>query len=278
MELAQKNLRETIIKVLKVTITINSFLMVFGVISLISHGSSDDIAHLIFNAVPRAFIIVLSLMSQICLLLMMQSTQKHFFLTIIKILIISIAINSPIIVFRVLSLTSYGSWDHVGLLIFMQIPVLLSLFLSLISLIGLLFKRLRNFSKKLFFILFIYFIVGICFLFLAFQVKKLGFSCFTKRSTVLISAIDSYIEKYHYPPENIYKIVPEFLTRIPGTGMGAYPEYEYECYPSEYPDNSYILRVHTPSGLIDWDCMIYLPNKNYKYYKYLIGDWAYVNG
>ena len=71
---------------------------------------------------------------------------------------------------------------------------------------------------------------------------------------------------------------------IPSTGMAAYPTYRYLTGTDalEYEGNSWVIVVHAPLGLLDFDSFLYFPKQNYPKHGYggyleRVEDWAYVH-
>jgi hypothetical protein len=79
-------------------------------------------------------------------------------------------------------------------------------------------------------------------------------------------------------------LVPKHIAAIPGTGLRAYPRYNYVTgeQAKDYDDNPWALYVDTSSGIGNWDLFLYLPRQNYPRYGYgggleRVGEWAYVH-
>lgn len=115
------------------------------------------------------------------------------------------------------------------------------------------------------------------------DIRHGAFINLAKRSQPLITAIKNYEIKHGGPPSKLEQLVPEFLSSIPHTGMGAYPDYEYTggCGAACH-DNPWMIEVSTPSGGINFDRFFYFPKQNYPKEGYggvleKIEDWAYVH-
>ena len=106
---------------------------------------------------------------------------------------------------------------------------------------------------------------------------------------VLIDAIEHYkLDNNSYPP-TLAELVPDYLPKIPPTGLAGYPDYDYMLPDDErlWEDERYIitqyqLYISTPIGGPNWDCFVYRPEGDYPEYIYggsteLFGDWAYVH-
>lgn len=104
-----------------------------------------------------------------------------------------------------------------------------------------------------------------------------------ERSKPLIAAIKSYDQKFGHPPNSLDALVPEFIPKVPTTGIGVQPNYEFESLTnnSTYGKNPWVLYVNNPSAdPMSFDCFLYLPLQDYSVLSYgyvvrRIGDWAY---
>ena len=147
------------------------------------------------------------------------------------------------------------------------------------------FQRTRQ--KSLFFLLLsaLFIPCCICGIVLGRRTRMAGMRSFAERSKPLITAINNYQQDHSAPPGTLDDLVPDYLSAVPSTGMMAYPEYRYHTGDGarkEYGDNPWALSVATPSGGINFDMMLYFPNRNYPERGYgggleCIGDWAYVH-
>ena len=85
-------------------------------------------------------------------------------------------------------------------------------------------------------------------------------------------------------PNSINRLIPEFTTGIPQTGLVGYPKFTYL---NGYNDivavpDSYELRIDCTSGGLDFDRFIYWPSETYPptiqgNSTEPIGDWVYVH-
>jgi hypothetical protein len=116
------------------------------------------------------------------------------------------------------------------------------------------------------------------------QVRMLGFEQFAEHSKSLIHAINSYTNIHGEPPHELSELVPEYLQTIPNTGVGQAPNYLYLSGPEAskgYDGNPWVLWLDVPTGIINWDIIIYYPLQNYPEFDFggsleLVGEWAYV--
>jgi hypothetical protein len=83
-----------------------------------------------------------------------------------------------------------------------------------------------------------------------------------ERSVPLITAIKQYENKYRKPPATLENLVPEYLQKVPKTGMRRYPNYEYIVGADaimNFDGNPWVLYVKCESTT----GFLYLPKKNY---------------
>lgn len=116
------------------------------------------------------------------------------------------------------------------------------------------------------------------------HIRMDAFTKLSVRSAQLVSAIKQYEQANGAPPKALEDLVPAFLATVPGTGMGAYPDYRYMSgeEAASYAGNPWVLTVFTPSGGINFDQFMYFPLQNYPDKGFggwlqRINDWAYVH-
>ena len=54
-----------------------------------------------------------------------------------------------------------------------------------------------------------------------------AFEQFAARAAPLVKAIEDYQRVRGHLPEKLDRLVPDYLSQVPETGLGAYPEFEY---------------------------------------------------
>ena len=113
---------------------------------------------------------------------------------------------------------------------------------------------------------------------------------FTERSKPLIRAIKTFIRKEYRLPINLEELIPNYLSKMPSTGMAAYPDYHFKVIEEEegeprWRGNAWILSVRGPLGIrIDpdsnykYDKFIYYPNGQYPNHFVRVKDWGYYYG
>ena len=116
------------------------------------------------------------------------------------------------------------------------------------------------------------------------SIRDDAFHRLEQRSRGLVTAIKNYERSHGGPPPSLDSLVPEFLDAVPGTGMAAYPDYQYFAgdVARRHEQNPWILVVPAPSGGINFDKFLYFPLQNYPQRGYggwlqRMGDWAYVH-
>lgn len=88
-----------------------------------------------------------------------------------------------------------------------------------------------------------------------------------KNGKPLVDAIEAYrLDHDGKVPLTLEHLVPTYLTAIPSTGVGCYPDYSLiheNGIPSWYPKSEWIVEVNIPLGFMDWDTLYFLPAQNY---------------
>ncbi len=159
------------------------------------------------------------------------------------------------------------------------LSILLGGFSSFGCLILLFFARTRNFAKNILFSTLLSIPFLIASLFMTAHVRHNAFVALAERSRPLISAIKQYEKAKGTSPPSLESLVPEYIARVPGTGMSAYPSYKYAPKPNEH--STWRLSVECPSGMINWDEFYYEPEQSYQLgsvvggWNERIGDWIY---
>jgi hypothetical protein len=183
-----------------------------------------------------------------------------------------------------LALAPFGSKWFLATKMVLVMPMLAALAVLVISPFLLFFRRLRQSAVHSFCIAGVV-TLGFCVSFNRDDfVRMPAFYRLAKRSVPLVQAIRAYEAQHGQPPPSLAALVPDFLSAVPNTGMGAYPDYKY--YTGEeaarYDGNSWILVIPTSRGVLNWDSFMYFPLQNYPKTGYggvleRIEDWAYVH-
>lgn len=114
------------------------------------------------------------------------------------------------------------------------------------------------------------------------MVRTACFRALGERSMPLVNAIVNFSQVKHRPPKELTELVPNFIPQIPTTGMGAYPEYQYEVFDDKGSASLWELRVPCSVGMLNWDVFFYWPREKYPSHIYggwveAMGKWAYVH-
>lgn len=165
------------------------------------------------------------------------------------------------------------------------LPLMAAILTMPVLIICMFFQRTRQ--QSFFYLLISVLFIPCCIfgIILGQKTRTAGMESFAQRSQTLISAIDKYERDNSGPPQSLDDLVPEYIPAVPSTGMMAYPEFRYHVgddAKEHYADNAWALSVFTPSGGINFDMMLYFPNRNYPEHGYggwlePVGDWAYVH-
>lgn len=157
-------------------------------------------------------------------------------------------------------------------------------FSLVLLLISLLFRRETRQAAILFALSASYLLIAFPGLMVSQSIYRWGFVNVALRGAPLVTAIHAYEAKYGHPPIALSELVPEFLDKIPETGMSVSPEYEYQSgqAAAAYDENPWILSVRPPFRGVGFDQFFYFPRQNYPkdgYGGWLepIRDWAYVH-
>jgi hypothetical protein len=111
------------------------------------------------------------------------------------------------------------------------------------------------------------------------DIRMDAFERLAERSRPLVDAVGRFEREKGHPPDALSDLVPEFLPTVPGTQIGAYPEYEYVSghRAASYGDR-WALVVPAPRGGINADHFYFVPSRRYPPYGGFerVGEWAYV--
>jgi hypothetical protein len=188
--------------------------------------------------------------------------------------------------------SQWVSTTRVGTMLFLFFGMMVYLFPLMIAVpaipflvAGLILPRTRRASFFWLMLCLLFVVTCVTGIILGQRVRIAGMRAFAQRSRPLIAAISQYDRDHSAPPQSLDDLVPDYLPRIPSTGMMAYPEYRYHAGDKakrEYAGNPWALSVDTPSGGLNWDQILYFPNQNYPARGYggslePIDDWAYVH-
>ncbi len=216
----------------------------------------------------------------------MKPISRKLKICYISVIVGALIINGFALFAQWYAVSPQGSDKFIYISVFSVFPLLLAILLIVISPIGLIFKKTRNISKPLLFSNLIYILLAILLMMAGSSLRKQAFHDLAKDSQPLIVAIKKYEVDNKNPPSSLNKLIPKYISSIPLTGMGAYPEYKYfvvtEKYKAAWHENPWVLYVDTPSGFLNWDQFLYFPRGNYPktgYSGVLVryGDWAYLH-
>jgi len=198
--------------------------------------------------------------------------------------ILSACLNSLFPLAEWFAVSPYGSDVVLFFVSFLMLPLVCAELAVPISLLLAIPNRTRSYAVHLALIASAYSVLGIASLQLSDYVRMHAFRELAERSAPLVEGIMKFEAERARPPSQLEELVPEYLPKIPTTGMRAYPEYKYLVGKEalQYHGNPWVLIVHTPTGILNWDMFMYFPNGKYPDVGYggwleRIDSWAYVH-
>ena len=202
-----------------------------------------------------------------------------------QVLILPLLIGGFVVFADYYAVSPKGSMEILTLRDFVVLPLCAAVPGILIALAYLLFKRTRQTGLKWLFICLVFSVVVVASMRIGVHIRMNAFASLAERSAPLIAAIKAYEQKHGQPPASLDVLVPEYLPAIPNTGMGAYPEYRYMVVADgdQQDGNPWVIIVHTPTGIIDFDEFFYYPLQNYPSQRWggngveRVRDWAYMH-
>lgn len=112
--------------------------------------------------------------------------------------------------------------------------------------------------------------------------EKLKLSAFARAANAaepLVQAIHRFEDEHGHPPAELDELVPRYLGRIPGTGIPAFPQFEFDSgphVPGQYRGNRWVLWIDVAAA--ENETLYYLPNRDYDDRDHeRAGKWAYVS-
>lgn len=113
------------------------------------------------------------------------------------------------------------------------------------------------------------------FLLLGHALRMHAFERAGERAAPLVAAVERYVAAHGEPPSELHHLVPRWLDRLP-TGVPPLRVSEGRN------GNAWMLSASVPSGLLNWDQFVYLPNQDYDSRGWggrfqRLGRWAYLH-
>ncbi len=199
------------------------------------------------------------------------------------------------VIFGPRAVSEYYAPDEIGVfatLSFLLLPLALAGAVGSLVMIG--FRGLRRQALNVMVPCLAFLLASAGVLRLQGEARSLAFEQLAERSRPLVEAIERYERERGAPPPSLDSLVPDYLDEIPGTGIEAYPEYDYKVFveiADVYGQSSgrrvadvsrWELRVDCSIGALNWDVFFYWPTRDYPDAIYggpieRIADWAYVH-
>ncbi len=209
--------------------------------------------------------------------------RDSYIATILNGAIMGVLVNSIFVISEWYATSKNGTDILLWISLIWIFPLLLALLAMFGGLVGILTRWKKRCLKISLFSL-VFFFAGVLMVLSGNWLRMSEFSELAERSKPIISAIEGYEKTNGHAPSNLSSLVPEYLSEIPNTGMGAYPDYNFYSgeKAKEYEGNPWVLEVFTPSAGFNFDIFFYLPMQNYPERGYggvleRIGKWAYVH-
>jgi len=210
-----------------------------------------------------------------------ENTQNRRFLRAIVTVLI---INASVAIGQVYAVSPIGVGGIMALFITLMavFPALLALIAIPVTFLLALFPVHRAWALRSFVIAIVCFVTFVGAIGLGKYARRSAFHALATRSQPLVDAIHKYTKDTGAPPPLLKALVPTYISEIPGTGMPAYPDYEYSIDANRWHGNPWALYVDTPSGGLNWDIFLYYPLQNYPKNAHggsleLMQTWAYVH-
>jgi hypothetical protein len=206
---------------------------------------------------------------------------RHPYLAMLGGIVLAIGFGALIVRSESAALHPDGTDVHFLTRILAVMALLASFGVLFVTLVFCLLKRSRN-SAVVWLVISVAFAASILVsLGEARRIRHDAFYELAERSSSLVEAIERYDNRFGKPPEKLGELVPDFISVIPSTGMGAYPEYKYLAG-ELYEGNPWVLIIHTPTAIGDFDQFVYYPLQNYPAHWFgnrmeRIRDWAYIH-
>lgn len=167
------------------------------------------------------------------------------------------------------------------------IPVMLSLLLVPIFVLLLISRPLRSIAILAIAVCVTYGVTGWALFYLSSIYRMTRFETVGEQSTILVQAIKQYESDQGEPPPLLESLVPRYIPSVPRTGMGAYPDYEYNPSTTKTditgwaPERRWNLYIDIPLNSEQSEIFIYYPKQvapqeiEQKVISRL-GDWIYI--
>lgn len=197
--------------------------------------------------------------------------------------LLSLLLGSYTIGSSYLAVSGHGDWSVPGQEMVILL-CLLGIILMAVSLLGLLFSKVRCMALAVFLGCGLLVTVGIFSLETADHIRMQGFQRLALEAAPLVTAIHAYTTTHGIPPENLDDLEVKFPAdhSIQGAGL---PEFKYlpgDIARERYHGNPWVLMLETPTGPLRWDRFLYYPLQNYPPLGHggwfeRVGEWAYLH-
>ena len=128
-------------------------------------------------------------------------------------------------------------FEYITILLFCDIFFILGLLgFAIVGIISLPFiiyrlKKPKELSRRQVVMLFLIALIAIVMPYITakgiYYIRTLAFYNLAKKSKPITNAIESYHKDHGKPPKSLDDLIPNYIDKVPGTGMIAYPDYHY---------------------------------------------------
>ncbi|MFC1735131.1 hypothetical protein ACFL1X_03375 [Candidatus Hydrogenedentota bacterium] len=198
--------------------------------------------------------------------------------------IVAILMCSYILLAQAYAVSAHGSLLPLEILPFFVLLFLGALVAIPISLLCLISKKLRRRACAYLYFSPVFAVLFFGAMYISPRIRMRAFHKLTVRAVPLVQAIHKFENDKGHPPKTLHELTTEYISSIPQTGMGAYPEFRYVSVedPDKWDNNPWVLYVNTSICINNFDRFIYFPKQNYPEEGYggvleRVGDWAYVH-
>lgn len=139
----------------------------------------------------------------------------------------ALVINGLALAAQWFALSPNGHQYYVQYSALLIIPVMLSLLLVPVLVLLLISPPLRSAAMLAIAVCMIYGVTGWALFYLSNIYRMSRFETIGEQSKILVQAIKQYRSDSGQPPPSLESLVPQYISGIPHTGLGAYPDYKY---------------------------------------------------
>ena len=169
----------------------------------------------------------------------------------------------------------------IGVLVMSFLPLFVMMPIVMVpsSLLFMLWRRTRRGGVQMFVLGVAWLVSGAASIWLEYPIRRHVFHQVAHESTPLVDALHAYQRNTGAPATELQDLVPDYLPKIPKTGLDTFSEFGYSADPDA---QSWELNISVSSGILNWDQFMYWSSEEYPYYYRggrieRFGRWAYLH-